>query len=65
MFAIILCLNAFCQCFRFGGGIRPLGDRGRGGGMHVGPDHPIFGQRIPPRGDASGPRPLPRYEHIL
>ena len=37
--------------------------------MHVGLDHPIFGQRSPPSGSGGeifgGPRPLPRYEHTL
>ncbi|CAG8567036.1 8124_t:CDS:2, partial [Funneliformis mosseae] len=41
-----------------GGGIQPLGGVG-GNGMYVGPDHPIFGQRVPP-GGRGGPQPLPR-----
>ncbi|KAG9288725.1 hypothetical protein G9A89_004344 [Geosiphon pyriformis] len=42
-----------------GGGIQPLRGPSRGGGMYVGPDHPIFG----PRGSGGiygGPQPLPR-----
>ncbi|RIA87375.1 PI31 proteasome regulator N-terminal-domain-containing protein [Glomus cerebriforme] len=49
---------------RFGGsgGIPPLGGPSRGGGMFVGPDHPIFGQQQGPTrgGIYGGPQPLPR-----
>ncbi|CAI2180278.1 15298_t:CDS:2 [Funneliformis geosporum] len=41
-----------------GGGFQPLGG-GVGGGMYAGPDHPIFGQRVPP-GGRGGPQPIPR-----
>jgi len=45
----------------FGGGIGG-GIPNRGGGMYVGPDHPIFGQRGQNRGDEifGGPQTLPR-----
>ncbi|CAH1765384.1 7131_t:CDS:2 [Entrophospora sp. SA101] len=40
----------------------PYGIPSRGGGMLVGPDHPMFGQRVPSRGDEifGGPQNLPR-----
>jgi len=46
---------------RFGGDIG-RGIPSRGGGMLVGPDHPMFGQRGPSRGDEifGGPQNLPR-----
>ncbi|GBC08082.1 hypothetical protein RclHR1_00790032 [Rhizophagus clarus] len=45
-----------------GGGIQPFGGPSRGGGMFVGPDHPIFGQQGPRGGGGiyGGPQPLPR-----
>uniref|UniRef100_A0A1D1YET9 Proteasome inhibitor PI31 subunit n=1 Tax=Anthurium amnicola TaxID=1678845 RepID=A0A1D1YET9_9ARAE len=49
---------------RFGGsgGIHPFGGSNRGGGMIVGPGHPMFGQQGPTRGGGlyGGPQPLPR-----
>ncbi|CAJ0838385.1 4193_t:CDS:2 [Entrophospora sp. SA101] len=44
----------------------PYGIPSRGGGMLVGPDHPMFGQRVPSRGDEifGGPQNLPRFDPI-
>jgi hypothetical protein len=45
--------------------VTPLSRHNQGGGMFVGPDHPIFGgdqnQRDPSGGIFGGPQPLPRY----
>ncbi|CAB4374360.1 unnamed protein product [Rhizophagus irregularis] len=44
-----------------GGGIHPFGGPSRGGGMFVGPDHPIFGRGGGGGGGIyGGPQPLPR-----
>ncbi|CAG8514923.1 3636_t:CDS:2 [Ambispora leptoticha] len=61
--------------FGSGYGLPPLGGPSRGGGMYVGPDHPIFdsrrfeGDRIPPDGPSILPRgavpPGARFDQIL